>query len=154
MTDGVFSFGTRRAHELMIPMESVVSFPVNSSVDEVIEELPDGGAKAQIASAVAPTFTAQRFRVNKKGKMVRSRAAEPETALLLMDTALEQQASDPTTFTNLGEHQLQRERATVMASSGKKTQAKRDLGKLATALRRRGVNQPVIDDLTEFTKQL
>lgn len=38
MIDGVFSFGTRRAHELMIPMEGVVSFPVNASVDEVIEE--------------------------------------------------------------------------------------------------------------------
>ncbi|MCK4550248.1 MAG: CBS domain-containing protein, partial [Candidatus Krumholzibacteria bacterium] len=37
MIDGVFSFGTRRARELMIPMESVVSFPVNASVDEVIE---------------------------------------------------------------------------------------------------------------------
>ena len=124
------------------------------AIRSVIEELPAGGAKAQIASTVAPTFTAQRFRVNKKGKVVRSRAAEPETALQLMDTALEQQASDPTTFTNLGEHHLQRERATVMAATGKKTQAKRDLGKLATALSRRGVNQPVIDDLKEFTKQL
>jgi CBS domain containing-hemolysin-like protein len=38
MIDGVFSFGKRRAHELMIPMESVVSFSVNASVDEVIEE--------------------------------------------------------------------------------------------------------------------
>ncbi len=38
MIDGVFSFGTRRAHELMIPIEDVVSFPVNASVDEVIEE--------------------------------------------------------------------------------------------------------------------
>ncbi len=38
MIDGVFSFGTRRARELMIPMENVVSFPVNASVDEVIEE--------------------------------------------------------------------------------------------------------------------
>lgn len=124
------------------------------AIRSVIEELPAGGAKAQIASTVAPTFTAQRFRVNKKGKVVRSRAAEPETALQLMNTALEQQASDPTTFTNLGEHHLQRERATVMAATGKKTQAKRDLGKLATALSRRGVNQPVIDDLKEFTKQL
>ena len=38
MIDGVFSFGTRRAGDLMIPMDSVVSFPVNASVDEVVEE--------------------------------------------------------------------------------------------------------------------
>lgn len=38
MIDGVFSFGTRRARELMIPMDRVISFPVNASVDEVIEE--------------------------------------------------------------------------------------------------------------------
>ena len=38
MIDGVFSFGKRRAGELMIPMENVISFPVNASVDEVIEE--------------------------------------------------------------------------------------------------------------------
>jgi putative hemolysin len=38
MIDGVFSFGTRRARELMVPIDSVVSFPVNTSVDEVIEE--------------------------------------------------------------------------------------------------------------------
>ena len=38
MIDGVFSFGTRRARELMIPIANVVSFPVNASVDEVIEE--------------------------------------------------------------------------------------------------------------------
>jgi CBS domain containing-hemolysin-like protein len=38
MIDGVFSFGTRRARELMIPMENVISFPVTASVDEVIEE--------------------------------------------------------------------------------------------------------------------
>ncbi len=38
MIDGVFSFGTRLARELMIPMDGVVSFPVNASVDEVIEE--------------------------------------------------------------------------------------------------------------------
>ena len=38
MIDGVFSFGTRRARELMIPMDKVISFPVNASVDEVVEE--------------------------------------------------------------------------------------------------------------------
>jgi putative hemolysin len=38
MIDGVFSFGIRRARELMIPIEGVVSFPVNASVDEVIKE--------------------------------------------------------------------------------------------------------------------
>jgi CBS domain containing-hemolysin-like protein len=38
MIDGVFEFGTRRARDLMIPIESVVSFPVNASVDEVIKE--------------------------------------------------------------------------------------------------------------------
>jgi putative hemolysin len=38
MIDGVFKFGNRRAGELMVPLEGVVSFPVNSSVDEVIEE--------------------------------------------------------------------------------------------------------------------
>ena len=38
MIDGVFSFGTRHARELMIPMDRVISFPVNASVDEVIEE--------------------------------------------------------------------------------------------------------------------
>jgi CBS domain containing-hemolysin-like protein len=36
--DGVFSFGSRRAGELMIPMDRVISFPVNASVDAVIEE--------------------------------------------------------------------------------------------------------------------
>lgn len=38
MIDGVFDFGKRRARELMVPISEVVSFPVNASVDEVIEE--------------------------------------------------------------------------------------------------------------------
>ena len=38
MMDGIFRFGTRRARELMVPMDRVVSFPVTASVDEVIEE--------------------------------------------------------------------------------------------------------------------
>jgi putative hemolysin len=38
MIDGVFSFGKKRVRELMIPMDDVISFPVNASVDEVIEE--------------------------------------------------------------------------------------------------------------------
>jgi putative hemolysin len=38
MIDGVFGFGKRRARELMVPIRDVVSFPVNASVDEVVEE--------------------------------------------------------------------------------------------------------------------
>jgi putative hemolysin len=38
MIDGVFDFGKKRAHELMVPIDDVISFPVNASVDEVIEE--------------------------------------------------------------------------------------------------------------------
>jgi len=38
MIDGVFDFGTRKVRELMVPIDRVISFPVNSSVDEVVEE--------------------------------------------------------------------------------------------------------------------
>jgi putative hemolysin len=38
MIDGVFTFGTRKARDLMIPMDCVIAFPVDASVDEVIEE--------------------------------------------------------------------------------------------------------------------
>lgn len=123
-------------------------------IRSTIDELPPGGARAQLASAIAPTFTQQRFRVNDDLKVVRARAAEPETALALMDTALEAHTDETPVLSNITEHHLHRERAQVMARTGKKTEAKRGLGRLAKKLRTQGVNQPVIDDLQEFSKNL
>jgi len=124
------------------------------TVRATIDELPVGSARAQLAYTIAPTFTEQRFRVNDKLKVVRARPAEPDEALALMDIAVETQAEDAYTLSSITEHHLHRHRATVMAKSGQKTEAKRDLARLAKRLVRAGVNQPVIDDLTGFSKSL
>jgi hypothetical protein len=124
---------------------------LQAAIDE-LHESPH--AKAQLAASIAPTFTSQRFRVNEECKVVRARASDPDRALELMDVALEQQADDERTLTPISEHMLHRDRATVMAKEDRKTAAKRDLKKLATKLRKRGVNQPVIDELTTFIDEL
>ncbi|MEO1063706.1 MAG: hypothetical protein AAFZ07_20000 [Actinomycetota bacterium] len=117
------------------------------------EELASSAAGAQISACIAPTFTRPRFRVE-DGALVRTRPAEPDTALELMDRALSADQKRGDALTPITQHYLSRQRAETMAGAGKKTEAKRALRSLKKSLAAQGVNKPVLEDLDAFIKAL
>lgn len=72
----------------------------------------------------------------------------------MLKRALEQQKRDESTFTNIAYHQLRRTRADLMAVMGEKPEAKKELKTLVKDLKRRGVNQPVLDEIDAYAKAL
>ncbi len=85
---------------------------------------------------------------------VKTREADPQEALALTARALEQQKRDDSTFTNIGYHQSRRTRANLMAAMGEKAEAKKELNSLVRDLKKRGVNQPVLDEIKAYVKTL
>ncbi len=117
------------------------------------EELATTAAGAQISACIAPTFTRSRFRLA-EGELVRTRAAEPDTALELMDRALTADQKEGDALSPITQHYLSRQRAETMAEVGKKTEAKKALRSLKRSLAAQGVNKPVLEDLDAFIKAL
>jgi len=93
------------------------------------------------------------FRI--EGNVVRqARAALPEEALAFTARALEQQERDASTFTNITYHELRRTRADLFVAMDEKAQAKKELSTLVRDLKKRGVNQPVLDEIEAYAKSL
>jgi hypothetical protein len=88
------------------------------------------------------------------GKVVTYREAEPEAALALTEQALKQQQRDRTTFTNLTYHQLRRSRAELLLAMGEREAAQKELSSLLRVLKRRGVNEPILDEIRAYSKSL
>lgn len=86
------------------------------------------------------------------GKLVKVRSASPAGALALTTRALEQHKRDDSTFTNIGYHQLRRLRADLMAAMDEKADAKKELSTLVEDLKKRGVNQSVLDEIEAYAK--
>jgi hypothetical protein len=85
---------------------------------------------------------------------VKTRDADPEEALALTARAMKQQKRDESTFTNISYHQLRRARADLMVAMDEKDEAKKELKTLVGDLKKRGVNQPVLDEIEAYAKAL
>jgi hypothetical protein len=75
-------------------------------------------------------------------------------ALTMTDKAIEQNERDSTTFTNITYHQLRRTRADLLVASGKNAEAKKELNILTKDLRKRGVNQPILDEIDAYARSI
>ncbi|MDY7033684.1 MAG: hypothetical protein SVY10_17465, partial [Thermodesulfobacteriota bacterium] len=87
-------------------------------------------------------------------KLRETRAANPAEALTLSAQAMEQQERDGSTFPNITYHHLRRTRADLMAGMREEDKAKKELSTLVKDLKKRGVNQPILDEIEAYAKSL
>jgi hypothetical protein len=109
---------------------------------------------AHLSVMLAENLSRPFFRMNKKHKMVESRAANPKEALDLTDRALAQQKRDAYTFSNIDLHQVRKARADMMVKMDNKSEAKKELLTLVSELKKGKVNQPVLDEIETQAKKL
>jgi hypothetical protein len=124
---------------------------------DTLEDMADRYEKSPVGahlSLVLAQNLAQPFFRIAEGKLVAFRDANPEEALALTTRAYEQQKRDESTFTNITYHHLVRDRADFMATMGEKADAKKELGTLVKDLKKRGVNQTVLDEIDAHAKSL
>ena len=110
---------------------------------------------AHISLALAQNLARPFHRVDyEQNALVETRAADPRLALDLTDQAMKQQSRHSDTFSNLGYHDLRRTRADLLVAVDDTEGARKELTSLARALKRKGVNQPVLDDIKAYADSL
>jgi len=123
------------------------------TLETIADRYQTTAAGAHLSLVLARNLERPFFRIE-KGKLVKVRSAKPEDALALTARAYEQHKRDESTFTNIGYHQLRRTRANLMVAMGKQIDAKKELSDLVKYLKKKGVNQPVLDEIEEYAKNL
>lgn len=124
-----------------------------ATIEDMAERFEKQSVGAQLALVLAENLTQPFYRV-KGTKLVKARAAKPDQALALTTRALEQHKRDPSTFTNLGYHALRRTRADVMVTLGVKDQAEKELQTLVKDLKKQGVHEPVLAEISAYAETL
>ncbi len=94
------------------------------------------------------------FRIGEDNKLVNFRDAKPEEVLKITEQAEEQQKRDESTFTNISYRQLRTVKADMLVALDEKDRAKEELKSLAKYLEGRGVNKPVLKEITEYAEKL
>ena len=88
------------------------------------------------------------------GKRVEVRSAKPNESLDLIDRAIKQQERDETTLQNITYHQGIRNKANLLATMGKKKEAKEELKELVEYLGGRGVKSDVLDEINVYAEKI
>jgi hypothetical protein len=122
------------------------------SIEEVIEQCQSSAVGGRIASIVAEGKARPFFRLDEKRHLKMSNKADTNGALRLMDVALK--IFKPEVRQNIAYHNLVRRRAALLTDQDKKTQAKKEIDALLNDLKKRGVNQPVLNDIAAFEEKL
>jgi hypothetical protein len=123
------------------------------TLETMAERYQKNPVGAHLSLVLAQNLTQPFFRIE-EDKIVKVRDAKPEEALTLTTKALAEAKQDKSTFTNITTHQLYRTRADLMAAMGEKVEAKKELNTLVKDLKKRGVNQPVLDEIEAYAKRL
>lgn len=123
------------------------------TLDTMADRYRESPVGAHLSLVLAQNLARPFFRIEDR-KLWEARAANPEGALALTARAYEQQKRDELTFTNITHHQCLRTRADLMATLGEKAEAKKELSTLVKDLKKRGVNQPVLDEIEAYAKSL
>ncbi len=123
------------------------------TLEAVADRYQQTAAGAQICLVLAHNLERPFFHIE-KGKLAKTRSSSPTDALALTARAAEQQKRDETTFTNIGYHELCRTRANLMLAMGEKADAKKELRTLVQNLKKRGVNQSVLDQIEADAENL
>jgi len=151
LAQDVFSYQTGMALYLNGSSSPWLESGMNT-LREVSERFADSPVGAKVNLALAHDLARPFFRV-KENELVKHREAKPEEALALTGQAIEQQARDEATFTNLGYHQLRRTRADLYAAMGESSEAKNEIETLVEDLKDK-VNQPVLAQIEAYAKEL
>ena len=109
------------------------------------------GAKCAIALANGmkkPFFAVDR----EKGKLRRAKGAAVNDALKLIAQAASVVTADPTQ--NIGYHMLARQRAELLVASDSKSEAKEEVKQMRRDLAKRGVNEPVLQEIDHYADSL
>lgn len=123
------------------------------TLETMAERYQKTPAGAHLSLLLAQNLARPFFRIE-QDKLVEARAADPKEALTLTARALEQQERDASTFPNIDYHQLRRTRADLMVAADNKAEAKKELHTLVKDLKKRDVNQPVLDEIKAYANSL
>lgn len=125
-----------------------------ATLQDMAERFQNSPVGAQLSLVLAHNLKRPFFSITKKNKLEKVRAADTKQALTLTARALEQQKKDKSTFTNIAYHDLRRTRADLMAATGKKEEARKELNTLVQDLKDGGVNEPVLNEIKDHAKKI
>jgi hypothetical protein len=123
------------------------------TLQDMADRFKESPVGAHLSLTLGQNLARPFFRIEDE-KLVEVRAANPEEALALTAQAMKQQERDESTLTNISYHQLRRTRANLMVTMDEKDEAKKELKALVRYLKKRGVNQPVLDEIEAYAKSL
>jgi hypothetical protein len=124
-----------------------------NTLEEVSNKFEKSPLGAQVSMVLAKNLSDPFFRV-KKDKMVKERDANPADALKFTEKSLNVQKAEASAFQNIDYHELRKIRTDLLVKMGKTEEAKKEVKELVSELKKRGVNQPVLDDIKSYTKGL
>ena len=123
------------------------------ALKNVAENYRESAAGAHLELLLAKNL-ARAFRGLVDGKRVEVRSPDAGEAITLMDKAIKQHERDERTFNNLTYHDCRRTKAQILASTGKKDDAKKELVGLVEYLRGRGVKDDVLDEIRRYSSNM
>jgi hypothetical protein len=125
-----------------------------ATLEELAERYRENTVGAQMSLVLARNQACPFRRVDEENVRVKIRDADPESALAFTTQALAQQERDDQTLSNIAYNQTCRTKAKLMAGMGQKAEAKKELDALVEYLKKRGVNQPVLDEIKAYASGL
>ncbi|WP_167618550.1 hypothetical protein [Maribellus sediminis] len=123
------------------------------TLEEVANKYEKSPLGAQVSLVLAKNLSAPFYRI-KDNKMVKEQDAKPAEALSFTEKSLNYQKAESSTFQNIDYHDLRKVRTDLLVSMGKTAEAKNEVKELVSDLKKRGVNQPVLDTIKAYTKGL
>jgi hypothetical protein len=129
---------------------------------KILEDLADRATDTMLgvkaARTVARSLSRPYFRIEgsnePEAKLKKAYSAEPEKALQVTADAVKLLRKTKASVLNLTYGALVRERASCLASMGKKAEAKKEMARLRQDLGDRGVNPPVLQEFRAFEEAL
>ena len=122
-------------------------------LNRLSKEYIDSSVGAQISLLLAKNLARPFHRII-DSKWIETRKADPTKALDLLKTSVHQHEKDEETFTNLSYHNCRRIEADILSNMGKKDEAKDILSDLISYLDTQKVKQYVLDEISEYSKNL
>jgi len=123
------------------------------SLSNIAEDYKESSIGAHISMMLAQNLERPFHRVV-SGKRIVTRKSDLQKSLNLLDTAIKQHEKDESTFTNLSYHECSRSKARILATSGKKIEAKRELKGLTDYLRSKKVKEDVLSEIESYSQSL
>ncbi len=126
-----------------------------NTLQEIVEKFPESRLAAQTKLTLAKNLQRDFYRIEEdKQELKLYRKADPDRVLNLTKDTLAQHQKNEETLTNLEYHEVRRVRADTLAAIGEVTEAKKELTQTVEYLKGKGVNQPVLEEITDYADDL